>query len=149
MHHHILQRVTHYWYRNSYVCVSRTLMCVNSVCDFIRRHRFFPTLLDFYCSGIWFPSSLPLLGLMGNYKTKLVKQNVHVTGAFKRRVNILSLTLLMLQPVAILIVEVTTLKLLLTVVGHWHWDERVHGVKPPLNRKSNTLYLGELNSKFR
>lgn len=38
-------------------------------------------------------------------------------------------TLLMLQPVAVCVVQVTTLKLLLTVVRHWHRDEWVHVVK--------------------
>lgn len=64
---------------------------------------------------------------------------------FSKESTSLSLTLRMLQPVAVLVVEVTTLKLLLAVVWHQHRDEWVHAVKPPLmskttkNRKSNLL----------
>lgn len=43
-------------------------------------------------------------------------------------------TLWVLQPVAVQVVEVTALKLLLTVVGHRHRDEWVHDVKALLLR---------------
>lgn len=51
---------------------------------------------------------------------------------------LLPLTLRMLQPATVRVVEVTTLKLLLTIVGHWHWDKRVHAVEAPLKSKTKT-----------
>lgn len=51
---------------------------------------------------------------------------------------LLPLTLWMLQPATVRVVEVTTLKLLLTIVGHWHWDKRVHAVEAPLKSKTKT-----------
>lgn len=45
-------------------------------------------------------------------------------------------TLRMLQPVAVRVVQVTTLKLLLAVVRNWHRDERVHVVKALLIREA-------------
>lgn len=49
-----------------------------------------------------------------------------------------SLTLWVLQPVAVHIVEATALKLLLAVVGHRNWNEWIHAVKPPLMMKTQT-----------
>lgn len=48
-------------------------------------------------------------------------------------------TLWMLQPVAVCVVEVTTLKLFLTVVRHWHGDEWVHVVKALLIRETQVI----------
>lgn len=48
-------------------------------------------------------------------------------------------TLWMLQPVAVNVVQVTTLKLLLAVVWHWHGDEGVHVVKALLIRETRVV----------
>lgn len=48
-------------------------------------------------------------------------------------------TLWMLQPVAVDVVQVTTLKLLLAVVWHWHGDEGVHVVKALLIRETQVI----------
>lgn len=65
-------------------------------------------------------------------KTKSVYGSLTVHCRAETEKSTPSLTLWMLQPVAVHVVEVTTFKLLLTVVGYWHWDEWVHAVKPPL-----------------
>lgn len=106
------------------------------LCDIIRSHKLCPTLMDSCCSRRWVLSSLLLFGLMEN--NMLVRQPcqyfiINVTKAWTSSL----LTLWMLQPMTIHIVKVTALKLLLTVVGHRHWDEWIHAIKPFL-RSTNS-----------
>lgn len=54
----------------------------------------------------------------------------------------------MLQPVAVCVVQVTTLKLLLAVVWHRHGDEWVHVVKALLIRVTREITFTKMTGLF-
>ena len=135
--HHNLQRNTYNRHEHLHVYVFPGRRYWRVISDqFIGSHKFSPTLMDSCCSERWVLSFLPLFDLVRTQKwfgvTKMTSFTSLLSGF-----TVWSLTLWMLQPVAIHIVEVATLKLPLAVVGHRNWDERVHTVEGPLvNRKS-------------
>lgn len=77
---HNLQRNTYYRDRHLYVyAFLQHLLCDLSICSFIGRHKFCPTLMDFCCSKRWLLSFLPPFDLKrkGN-SFKLLKYHLNV-----------------------------------------------------------------------
>lgn len=110
-----------------------------------RRHKVSQTWMDFCCSEKRVPSFRLPFGLK-KIEFELLKQTgLHaVIQVFRLSAH----TLWMLQPVAVCVVQVTTLKLLLAVVWHWHGDEWVHVVKALLIRGTQVIKFTKMTGLF-
>lgn len=76
---------------------------------------------------------------MKNKQASNQLKQAHSSNRLDKENELLALTLRMLQPATVRVVEVATLKLLFTIVGHRHWDERVHAVEAPLESKAKDM----------
>lgn len=109
-----------------------------------RRHKVSQTWMDFCCSEISVPSFRLPFGLMRRKFNSSYSNRLGYIQVFRLSTH----TLWMLQPVAVCVVQVTTLKLLLAVVWHWHGDEWVHVVKALLIRVTQVIKFTKMIGLF-